>query len=104
MATAFVSALSKFASAIPGANSLKQPFANIVASPNYNDNLAINIDSMSSGQLLTFVIVFALSVWLLMFLGAWIFNTSIPRFIPGVKKITVLEFFGLYIVCHILFT
>lgn len=103
MATALVSSLSKFASAIPGAKSLKQPFANI-ANSNYNNELAINIASMSGGQIITFVIVFALSVWLLMFLGAWIFNTSIPRFIPGIKKITVLEFFGLYIVCHILFT
>jgi hypothetical protein len=102
MATALVSALSKLASAIPGGQSLKQPFANV--HPNYNNDLAIGIASMSGGQLLTFIIVFVLSVWLLMFLGAWVFNTSIPQIIPGIKKITMLEFFGLYIICHILFT
>lgn len=102
MATSLVSALSKLASALPGGKSIKQPFANV--NPNYTNNLAIDIYSMSGGELLTFIIVFALSVWLLMFLGSWIFNTSIPRIIPGIKKISVIEFFGLYIICHILFT
>lgn len=100
MATSLVSALSKLATVIPGGKLIKQPFVNV----NLNNNLANDITHMSGRELLTFIIVFALSVWLLMFLGAWIFNTSIPRFIPGIKKITVLEFFGLYIVCHILFT
>lgn len=63
-----------------------------------------DIVNMTSGQLLTFILVFVLSVWLLMLIGAWIFNSSIPRIIPSVRKITVLEFFGLYLVCHILFT
>lgn len=76
---------------------VKQGFANIASVDN-------DVSSMSGGQLLTFVIVFMLSVWLLMFLGAWVFNTSIPRIIPSVRKITTLEFFGLYVVCHILFT
>ena len=102
MATALVASISKLASSIPGGQSLKQPFANL--HPNYNDDVALGIASMSGGQMFTFIIVFVLSVWLLMFLGAWEFNTSIPRIIPGIKKITMLEFFGLYIVCHILFT
>lgn len=101
MATALVSALSKLAAVIPNGKSIKQSFANVY--PNSN-TAVIDIANMSGGELLTFIIVFALSVWLLMFLGAWIFNTSIPRIIPSIKKITVLEFFGLYIVCHILFT
>ena len=104
MATSLVAGISKLASSIPGGNALKQPFANTYPNPNYNDDLALGIANMSGGQLLTFVIVFILSVLLLMFLGAWVFNTSIPQIIPGIKKITMLEFFGLYIVCHILFT
>jgi hypothetical protein len=104
MATSLVASISKLASSIPGGQAIKQPFANIYPNPNYNDDLALGIASMSGGQMFTFIIVFVLSVWLLMFLGAWVFNTSIPRIIPGIKKITMLEFFGLYIVCHILFT
>ena len=104
MATSLVASISKLASSIPSGQALKQPFANIYPNPNYNDDLALGIASMSGGQMFTFIIVFVLSVWLLMFLGAWVFNTSIPRIIPGIKKITMLEFFGLYIVCHILFT
>lgn len=102
MATSLISSLSKLASVIPGGKSLKQSFANI--NPNYNTDLAIDITNMSFSELLTFIIVFTLSVWLLMFLGAWVFNTSIPQIIPNIKKITVIQFFGLYIVCHILFT
>ena len=104
MATSLVASISKLASSIPGGQAIKQPFANIYPNPNYNDDLALGIASMSGGQMFTFIIVFVLSVWLLMFLGAWVFNTSIPRIIPGIKKITMLEFFGLYIICHILFT
>ena len=108
MATSLVASISKLASSIPGGQAIKQPFANLHPNPNpnpnYNDDVALGIASMSGGQMFTFIIVFVLSVWLLMFLGAWVFNTSIPRIIPGIKKITMLEFFGLYIICHILFT
>ena len=97
MATALVSAISSMAAAIP----IKQGFANVMSS---NSPDTADLASMSAGQMMVFVIIFALSVWLLMFLGAWVFNTSIPKIIPAVKNITVLEFFGLYIVCHILFT
>jgi hypothetical protein len=101
MATTLVSALSKIAASIPGVS--KQGFANVIS--NNNDMTDItDITNISNGQMITFIIVFMLSVWLLMFLGAWVFNTSIPKIIPVAKKITVLEFFGLYIVCHILFT
>ena len=98
MATSLISALSSMAAAIPG-GSMKQGFANVISMSNDKE-----IENMTGGQLLTFIIVFALSVWLLMFIGTQIFNTSIPRIFPSVRKITLLEFFGLYLVCHILFT
>lgn len=97
MATSLISAISSVAAAIPSGS--KQGFANVISMSNDKD-----IVNMTSGQLLTFILVFVLSVWLLMLIGAWIFNSSIPRIIPSVRKITVLEFFGLYLVCHILFT
>lgn len=103
MATSVVSAFSKLAAAIPTGKPIKQSFANVMS--NYNDDLATGMARMTGSEVFTFIVVFILSVWILMFLGAWIFNSSIPKIIPGVnKKITVLEFFGLYIICHILFT
>lgn len=103
MATSVVSAFSKLAAAIPTGKPIKQSFANVMS--NYNNDLTYDMVRMSSTELFTFISVFVLSVWILMFLGSWIFNSSIPKIIPGVnKKITVLEFFGLYIICHILFT
>jgi hypothetical protein len=96
MATSLVSTLSSIAAAIPTSIS-KQGFANVMSINN-------DINNMTGSQLLTFIIVFTLCVWLLMFLGAWIFNTSIPNIIPSVRKVSVVDFFGLYIICHILFT
>jgi hypothetical protein len=103
MATSIVSAFSKLAAAIPTGKPIKQSFSNVMS--NYNDDLATAMARMTRGELLTFIIVFILSVWILMFLGAWIFNSSIPKIFPAVnRKITMLEFFGLYLVCRILFT
>ena len=101
MATSLLTALSSFAAAIPGipGNSTKQGFANVISMSNDKD-----LANISGSQLFTFIIVFLISVWLLMFIGALIFNSSIPRIFPSVRKITMLEFFGLYLVCHILFT
>ena len=101
MTTSLVSALSSMVAAIPSGS--KQGFSNVVSMSMFNDNEVSNVN-VSGSQLLTFIIVFVLSIWLLMFLGARIFNTSIPHIFPSVRKITLLEFFGLYIVCHILFT
>ena len=98
MATSLISILSSMAAAIPTGRS-KQGFANVISMSNDKE-----IANMAGDQLLIFIIVFALSVWLLMFIGTQIFNTSIPRIFPSVRKITLLEFFGLYLVCHILFT
>ena len=97
MATSLVSALSSIAATITGGS--KQGFDNVISMSNDKE-----ISKMASGQLLIFIIVFVISIWFLMLIGSWVFNSSIPRIIPSVRKITVIEFFGLYIVCHILFT
>lgn len=94
MATSLVSTISSMVAAITPSNG-KAPFANVNAE---------DLTQASTGQVLMFVLVFAFSVWLLMFLGAWIFNSSIPKIFPAANKVTVLQFFGLYIICHILFT
>lgn len=90
MATALVSSISSLVASIaPG----KQGFTT-----------SMDLGTMSSSDMLTFTLIFVLSVWILMLLGTWIFNSTIPKLIPSIRKASVLEFFGLYVVLHILFT
>lgn len=96
MATSLITAVSTLISAAKG---VRQGFENVPSITQMPD-----IASMSTGQVVTFVLVFLLSIWILMGLGAWVFNTTIPKIIPSIGKITVMQFFGLYIVTHILFT
>ncbi len=90
MATALVSSISSLVASIaPG----KQGFTT-----------SIELNTISSNNMITFILIFILSVWILMLLGTWIFNNTIPKLIPSIRKASVLEFFGLYIVLHILLT
>ena len=38
-----------------------------------------------------------------MYLGGLVFNMSVVKIFPSVKKVSTLDFFGLYIVLHMLF-
>jgi hypothetical protein len=78
-------------------NLMKQPFADI-------SKQEMKSSTMTAPQIIVFVFVFLLSLWLLMFIGAYVFNQSIPKIFPMIKKISILEFFGLYLTTHILFT
>jgi hypothetical protein len=62
-----------------------------------------NYGEMNSGQGLLFFLILMLLIFLTMWLGAFVFNTSVVKIFPDVKKVSVLDFFGLYIVIHILF-
>ena len=74
------------------ANSLvtKSPFSN---TGNVN---------MSTEQGFLFFLILMLLIFLTMWLGAFVFNTSVVKIFPDVKKVSVLDFFGLYIVIHLL--
>ena len=41
-------------------------------------------------------------MYLIMLLGTFVFNTSVVKIFPSVKKVSILDFFGLYIVLHLL--
>jgi hypothetical protein len=96
MATSLITAVSTMISA---ANNIRQGFENVSSISQTPD-----ISNMSTGQIITFILVFLLSIWILMCIGASIFNTTIPKIIPSIGKVTIMQFFGLYIVTHILFT
>lgn len=51
----------------------------------------------------TFIIVFTLALIITILLGMFIFNMTIPKIFPSVRKVSFIEFFGLYIITHMLF-
>ena len=85
-----VEALTNCASYV--ANTLtKSPFSNR------------EMGQMDAGQFLLFIITFLIVLYAIMWLGAWIFNESVVKVMPSLKRVSVMDFFGLYIVLHILF-
>lgn len=63
----------------------------------------LNQDKMTFGQWVIFIAVFLLLLFILMFLGTMVFNLTIPKIIPSIRKVKTSEFFGLYVILHILF-
>jgi hypothetical protein len=62
-----------------------------------------DMQDMDFGQFVLFCLIFFLLLYLTMYLGALIFNVTIVKIIPSVKRVTTLDFFGLYVILHILF-
>jgi hypothetical protein len=63
----------------------------------------VPMEQMDAGQFLLFVITFLIVLYIFMLLGAFIFNNSVVKVMPSIKRVSVMDFFGLYIVLHILF-
>ena len=59
--------------------------------------------SPNTGKIILFYLIFFLLLYLTMMIGAFIFNVSVIKVFPSIKKISTLDFFGLYIVLHMLF-
>jgi hypothetical protein len=61
-----------------------------------------NPNEITLGQSLYFFIVLSLVIYLTMWVGSYFFNTSVVKIFSSVKKVSILDFFSLYIVLHIL--
>ena len=59
--------------------------------------------SSNTGQKILFYLILILLIYLTMMIGAFIFNVSVVKIFPSIKKVSTLDFFGLYIVLHMLF-
>jgi len=88
---------------------MSTPFSSIVnisssiqkmLSPSHFTNQ--NSNEITLGQSLLFFIVFCLVIYVTMWLGSFVFNTSVVKIFPSVKKVSILDFLGLYIVLHLL--
>ena len=84
-------------------NSLATSIAKLSSATGVSRFEDINQDKMTFSQWVIFVVVFLLLLFILMFLGTIIFNSTIPKIIPSIRKVTTSEFFGLYVILHILF-
>lgn len=84
-------------------NSLATSIAKLSSATSVSKFEDINQDKMTFGQWVIFVAVFLLLLFILMFLGTIIFNSTIPKIIPSIRKVKTSEFFGLYVILHILF-
>lgn len=63
----------------------------------------ISQDNLTFNQWVVFIVVFLLLLFILMFLGTIVFNLTIPNIVPSIRKVKTSEFFGLYVILHILF-
>ena len=57
----------------------------------------------NNDQGLLYFIILIFLIMLTMWIGAFIFNASVVKIFPSVKKVSTVDFFGLYIVIHLLF-
>jgi hypothetical protein len=62
-----------------------------------------DIQDMNFGQFVLFCLIFFTLLYITMYLGAIIFNISIVKIFPSVKRVSTVDFFALYVILHILF-
>jgi hypothetical protein len=62
-----------------------------------------NPNNISMKHILVFFLILIILLGILLVLGTYFFNLTIPRVFPSMHKITFSDFIGLYIVARILF-
>jgi len=68
-----------------------------------NTGMYYSDSNMDPGRRIMFFLLLLILIYFTMFIGTWVFNTSIPNIVPSIKKISISDFFGLYIISHMLF-
>jgi hypothetical protein len=84
-------------------NTLAKNIAKISSSTGVSKFANVDPDNMSMCQWLIFLCTFIVLLLTVMFLGKIVFNMTIPKIIPSIRKVSTSEFFGLYVILHILF-
>lgn len=65
-----------------------------------NDMLLAN---MTTSEWILFTIIYFILLFFIMWIGSFIFNESVVKVAPSLKRISPYDFFGLYIITHLLF-
>ena len=81
-----VSQLAQQLTSMASGSNKKAPFADV------------STDNMSFSEFLIFLIVFVVLLVIIILLGTIIFNLTIPKIFPSVRKVSTIEFFGLYVI------
>jgi len=63
----------------------------------------VGVKDLTTTQTIVFISVFLLTLFVVMYCCTCIYNTVVLKAIPSLKRLTTFEFFGLYIITHILF-
>jgi hypothetical protein len=82
-------------------SSVASKISTVVAKSTFTNSASI--ENMNASQTILFFIMLIFLIYLTMWLGTFVFNTSVIKIFPSIKKVTTLDFFGLYIVLHLLF-
>ena len=61
------------------------------------------MSEIDPGQQILFIIILILLTYLTMWFGTFVYNTSVVNISSSLKPLSTLDFFGLYIVIHLLF-
>lgn len=84
-------------------NSVAKNIAKLSAPTGVSKFANVNPDDMTVSQWVMFLITFVVLLIIMMYLGKIVFNMTIPKIIPSIRKVSTSEFFGLYVILHILF-
>ena len=90
-------------SVLSGVNLIATTITNATIKAPFTNQGSENLENMSTGQLILFFFILTILLYIIMYLGAIIFNISVVKIFSSVKKVSTLDFFGLYIVTHLLF-
>ena len=87
-----------------GISAVASNISKILSLSSFRNNTSIDdINNMNTGQVIIYFMILIFLIYLTMWIGTFIFNTSVVKIFPSIKKINTLDFFGLYIVLHLLF-
>jgi hypothetical protein len=64
----------------------------------------VGTSDLSDSELALFFLTTIILLVIIMYCGCFIYNTVALKAIPSLHKLTTFQFFGLYILTHILFT
>ena len=84
-------------------HSMANGISNTLSGKSAFTNNNATLEEMSFGQQLIYFFVLFMIIYFVMFIGSVIFNDSVAKIFPGVKKVNTTDFLGLYIVLHMLF-
>ena len=90
-------------SVLSGVNFIATTITNATTKSPFTNQGSENLENMTTGQLILFFFILTLLLYFIMLIGAIIFNISVVKIFPSIKKVSTIDFLGLYIVTHLLF-